>query len=53
MIDIDDFKFYNDVYDHGADDGCLASVSRAMFGVLNRPASRSYRTLRQRGVARE
>jgi diguanylate cyclase (GGDEF)-like protein/PAS domain S-box-containing protein len=40
MIDIDNFKSYNDHHGHGAGDDCLARVSMAMSEVLNRPADR-------------
>ncbi len=37
MIDIDDFKQYNDTYGHQAGDHCLAQVSSAMKRALRRP----------------
>ncbi|HYE38077.1 diguanylate cyclase [Methylocaldum sp.] len=37
MIDVDDFKAYNDHYGHGAGDRCLQELATAMAGVLVRP----------------
>ncbi|EHQ51154.1 response regulator receiver modulated diguanylate cyclase [Ectothiorhodospira sp. PHS-1] len=36
MIDIDQFKPYNDHYGHGAGDDCLKRVAQAMTGALSR-----------------
>jgi len=38
MIDLDDFKAYNDHYGHQAGDQCLKRVARALSSILNRPA---------------
>ncbi len=37
MIDIDQFKLYNDNYGHGAGDECLARVAKAINDCINRP----------------
>lgn len=37
MMDVDNFKAYNDNYGHGAGDQCLRSVARALAGVAGRP----------------
>ncbi len=37
MIDIDQFKQYNDNYGHGAGDECLARIARAINGCVQRP----------------
>ena len=37
MMDIDNFKGYNDNYGHGAGDQCLSSVARVLTGVAERP----------------
>ncbi|MFC1685002.1 diguanylate cyclase [Pseudomonadota bacterium] len=38
MIDIDDFKAYNDTYGHQAGDDCLKQVAEAINRALHRPA---------------
>jgi diguanylate cyclase (GGDEF)-like protein len=38
MIDVDNFKAYNDRYGHPAGDACLRSVSAAIEGEIKRPA---------------
>jgi diguanylate cyclase (GGDEF)-like protein len=37
MVDIDNFKTFNDQYGHPAGDTCLCAVSAAVQGVLRRP----------------
>lgn len=37
MLDVDHFKAYNDHYGHGAGDGCLTRVARALSDALHRP----------------
>ena len=43
MVDVDNFKLYNDAYGHLAGDNCLARVARAMASVLLRPADEIFR----------
>ena len=38
MIDVDDFKKYNDLRGHGAGDDCLKMIASALRGVIRRPA---------------
>ena len=37
MIDIDQFKQYNDNYGHGAGDECLTRIAKAISGCIHRP----------------
>lgn len=37
MIDIDQFKLYNDAFGHLKGDACLAAVAKALVGVVRRP----------------
>ena len=43
MVDVDNFKLYNDAYGHLAGDACLARVARAMSAMLLRPADEIFR----------
>lgn len=38
MLDVDNFKRYNDLYGHQGGDGCLCAVARAIEGAVRRPA---------------
>jgi diguanylate cyclase (GGDEF)-like protein len=38
FIDVDSFKSYNDYHGHGAGDGCIAAVGKAIARSLQRPA---------------
>lgn len=37
MIDVDQFKQYNDNYGHGAGDECLSRIAKAISGCVHRP----------------
>lgn len=37
VLDVDDFKCYNDLYGHQAGDRCLVSVAQALSGSIRRP----------------
>jgi diguanylate cyclase (GGDEF)-like protein/PAS domain S-box-containing protein len=37
LLDLDDFKQYNDLYGHLQGDDCLVKVARALKGIANRP----------------
>ena len=37
MIDIDNFKDYNDNYGHGVGDDCLRSIAQALQNTIKRP----------------
>lgn len=37
MMDVDQFKQYNDHYGHSGGDVCLQAVARALFGCIHRP----------------
>ncbi|MTJ94173.1 MAG: diguanylate cyclase [Desulfovibrio sp.] len=43
MVDVDNFKLYNDAYGHLAGDACLARVAKAMGAALLRPADELFR----------
>jgi diguanylate cyclase (GGDEF)-like protein len=43
MVDIDNFKTFNDQYGHPAGDTCLSTVSAAVQGVLRRPGDMAAR----------
>lgn len=43
MVDVDNFKLFNDAYGHLAGDDCLARVAKAMSEVLLRPADEIFR----------
>ena len=43
MVDVDNFKLFNDAYGHLAGDDCLARAAKAMSSVLLRPADEIFR----------
>ena len=43
MIDVDQFKQYNDKYGHAAGDDCLRKVAMAIALTLKRPADLAVR----------